>query len=649
MSIQTQLKSLFKGKQHFGGLLRGKNALRGVVAVLAIITMGGFLASNTDSIVAQQEDIGIQVIAVGGTVPVIVGEFDTGSLESTEPILGSNSPTGLAYNTTIDAYAIVDNSKDEVYIVGSDGNLQAQFNTSGFSTNPQGIAYDSANNRYVISDTSADELFFVTTAGVQLFQCDTSGFATSPIGVAFNSSNGFYAIVDNNLDEVFVVDSSCAIQHQFDTAGDGLSAPTGITYRPDTDQYEVVGSFTDDIFIFDATVGVTLGDLDNRFDIGANSINAPGGIAYNPDDRVSAVSDTTWDQIFPIDHRGTLVNTFDIGFIGNLDASDLTLNTATGHLLVLDDMANFVYTFTPAGAFVTICSVGTIGATNAWGLAYLAATNQLAIADQSDDEVYITSTSCVLSSTFDTATKIHSETPTGLGMDLIFGGFTLTDSSDDQIRYTDTAGNLKGSCPGAILGFDGGNGTGPTDGMFAIQDIDHISSAGNFAVVDSGDDEVVVFNTLCLPVLHFDTGGLKPTLGGGLATTPEGIAIDNVAKRIYIADSNTDEVYELDLPRVFEATTISGSFFAPGLATLNIKDNGDGFWSGTAVVAESATLFGTGIQSHAAGIDISGTFDKSALTLDLMIELGGTPTVFSFTVGADLNTINLGPSTFTRQ
>lgn len=165
MSTRNWFKRLFMGKLQFGGRSKGKNALRSVVALLAIVTMGGFLATNTDSIVAQQEDVEVELIVIGGTVPIIVGEFDTGSLESTQPIVGSNSPTGLAYNTAIDAYVIVDISKNEVYFVGSDGILQSQFDTSGFSTNPQGIAYNSANDRYVISDSFAEDPFFVTTAG----------------------------------------------------------------------------------------------------------------------------------------------------------------------------------------------------------------------------------------------------------------------------------------------------------------------------------------------------------------------------------------------------------------------------------------------------------------------------------------------------
>jgi hypothetical protein len=230
-------------------------------------------------------------------------------------------------------------------------------------------------------------------------------------------------------------------------------------------------------------------------------------------------------------------------------------------------------------------------------------------------------------------------------MDLIFGDFTLTDSSDDQIRYTDTAGNLEGSCPGVILGFDGGNGTGPTDGMFSIQDIDHIAVAGNFAVVDNSDDEVVVFNILCLPEMHFDTNSLP-------GTAPERIAIDNVAERIYIVDSSTDEVYELDMPQFFEATTLSGSFISGTGVALNLKETGDGFIAGEVILPGGASvgnLFGVDVRLHGTGADVAAIFNSSALTIDVMTDLGAGAVTFSGTVGADLNSVTLGGITLNRQ
>ena len=101
MSTRNRFKRLFMGKLQFGGRSKGKNALRSVVALLAIVTMGGFLATNTDSIVAQQEDVEVELIVIGGTVPIIVGEFDTGSLESTQPITLPSKRFALSSSTVM--------------------------------------------------------------------------------------------------------------------------------------------------------------------------------------------------------------------------------------------------------------------------------------------------------------------------------------------------------------------------------------------------------------------------------------------------------------------------------------------------------------------------------------------------------------------
>jgi hypothetical protein len=54
MSTRIRFKRLFNGKQNPGALLRGKTTLRSVIALFAIISLGGFLAANTHSLDAQQ-------------------------------------------------------------------------------------------------------------------------------------------------------------------------------------------------------------------------------------------------------------------------------------------------------------------------------------------------------------------------------------------------------------------------------------------------------------------------------------------------------------------------------------------------------------------------------------------------------------------
>jgi DNA-binding beta-propeller fold protein YncE len=505
-----------------------------------------------------------------------------------------------------------------VFIVDNQGKLQSQFDTSSFSPEPQGIAYDSAADRYVIADSTDAELFFVSTTGVLLSQCDTSGPGINqPIGIAFNSATGFYAITDIATDEVFIVNSACTIQAQFDTLVHGAADPRGITYRPDTDQYEVIDATGNEFYIFDASAG-GLGNLVAQFDISASSIDNSIGLAFNPDDRVTAISDHGWDQVFPVDHRGTLVSTFDIATLGIFDPTDLALNTSTGNLLITDDVSDFINKVTTAGVSAGFCNAALIGANVAQGIAYLAATDQFAIADIINDEIYLISPACALASTFDTS-NIDSDNPTGLGVDLLFGDLTLTDSGDDAIRYLDPLGTLKGQCSTSVFAFAAGNGGGPIVGIFEPQDMAHISAASNYAVIDSSNLEVAVFNTLCLPVLHFDVGGLP-------APVPTGIAVDNAAKRIFVVDQSADEVYELDLPRVFEATTLSGSFLSAGVATVNIKETGDGFFSGRVDLAGGGSS------------NIAGFFDAAALTMDIVSSPGGV--AFAANVAADLNSFS---------
>lgn len=605
-----------------------------VLALFAVVLVTGVLAWPARTSDAQGEPI-LQAVAVGGIIPVMVGDFDTREV-------GATNPLGIAYNTSTKEYAIVDSEADEVFIVDNKGKLISQFDTAGLgtgSTRPQGLAYNSAANQYVIVDDTAGAVFSVSPAGVFQSQCDIGGLGiTNPSGVAFNSATGELAITDNGADKVFIVTTACALVNSFDTAAGGSLSPSGITYRPDTDQYEVAELGGAEIYIYDASAG-GFGSLVNQFDIGASSINSPSGLAYNPDDRVSSILDSGWDQVFPVDYRGTLVSTFDTGAVGARFPTDMSLNTATGDLLITDN-SNLVVTTTDAGALIGTCTV--IGAFSTNGIAYLPGTDQLAIVDSVNDEISITDTNCGLVSSCDTI-NIGTNIVAGIGVNEIFGDLMLVDNDDDAIRSTDIAGTLKTQCATTVLDF----AAGPVSGISQPQDIAHISSAGNFAVVGSFQDEVIVFNSLCLPVMHFDTSGLP-------AIRPMGIAINNTTKRIFILDNSALEVYVLDLPRIFEATTLSGTFVSPDVATLNLEEARDGFVFGNVVLSGAAAtngLFGVDTKTHVSGaLDASGRFYKATLSLIIMVVFPGpAPSTFVATVSSDLNTISVGGNAFVRQ
>ena len=101
MPTRSRFTDLFRGKIHPGILLRRKPGLISLAALLSIVTLGGFLAANARSIDALYRGVELQGIAVSGKIPVIVGEFDT-------LIWGANAPSGIAYNTSPNQYAVVD-------------------------------------------------------------------------------------------------------------------------------------------------------------------------------------------------------------------------------------------------------------------------------------------------------------------------------------------------------------------------------------------------------------------------------------------------------------------------------------------------------------------------------------------------------------
>ena len=53
---------------------------------------------------------------------------------------------------------MVDNSSDEVYVADSNGVLQARLDTAWYSLTPQGIAFDSTDNVVAILDNGDDEV-----------------------------------------------------------------------------------------------------------------------------------------------------------------------------------------------------------------------------------------------------------------------------------------------------------------------------------------------------------------------------------------------------------------------------------------------------------------------------------------------------------
>ena len=127
----------------------------------------------------------------------------------------------VAFSDTLDVVKIVDPQLP--------GRLRSQFSTAGVnSVNPTGLVFIASSGNYAIVDSSRDAVFVVTPQGQLMQQFSTAVFSTSPSGIAFDTVNKQIAIVDNVNDQIHILDmpaidsaadpSSC--RSDFDLDGD---------------------------------------------------------------------------------------------------------------------------------------------------------------------------------------------------------------------------------------------------------------------------------------------------------------------------------------------------------------------------------------------------------------------------------------------
>ena len=114
------------------------------------------------------------------------------------------------------------------------------------------------------------------------------------------------------------------------------------------------------------------------------------------------------------------------------------------------------------------------------------------IADSNADEVFAITPApaCQLVEQYDTL-QWGTDAPTGIAANLSTGEVFHTDSTDDTIYVSDSSGVLSGQYSYDFVTGALGAGT--------PQDITYIPSAGNLAVLDNSLDEVVVMNSAGLP------------------------------------------------------------------------------------------------------------------------------------------------------
>lgn len=199
----------------------------------------------------------------------------------------------------------------------------------------------------MISDSEVDEMpklftgknvYFSTLSGVLVGTCTTRAFSSEPDGIAWNPANGHIFFSDDDAGRVWEV--GLGLDGQYCTADDTVSSistilfnsfdPEGVVYAEgklfivDGEGAEVYVVSPGPNGIFD-NIPPTGDDLVTHFDTTVLNINDPEGIEYYPGSNdLYLVSARESDQIIAeVSTTGTLVNTFDIAFLGDIPPSGL--------------------------------------------------------------------------------------------------------------------------------------------------------------------------------------------------------------------------------------------------------------------------------------------------------------------------------------
>ena len=182
----------------------------------------------------------------------------------------STSPQGITYTSTDNfaiAFAIVDDSADEIFFIDSDCNLIDQMDTATFGINslaPTGIAHlpttlpTTTTDQFAITDRNKDAISIVDTSKPDRLagQFSTSIFNSGyPQGISLISANGHFAIIDSTADEVFVVNANGLLQSRFDTSYFS-SNPQGIAFDSDNEVFAIVDSTDDEVTLLNLHIAL---------------------------------------------------------------------------------------------------------------------------------------------------------------------------------------------------------------------------------------------------------------------------------------------------------------------------------------------------------------------------------------------------------
>jgi DNA-binding beta-propeller fold protein YncE len=261
----------------------------------------------------------------------------------------------------------------------------------------------------------------------------------------------------------------------------------------------------------------------------------------------------------------------DLSDAGALSAAGLAID-GSGNFAVLDDLADTVVFVDRTCAEVQPgFSTVALGIQNGTGIAWNPTAAQFGIIDSIDDQLYFATAAGLSAGSCDLA-GIGSTSAKGIAYDTVDGLYAVIDDVADTVFRIDDTVTGGGACA-LVSQF----ATGPFGATLA-GDITYLASSDQFAVLDSGDDEVYYVSTTGVLADQFDTGGAG-------AFIPLGGAYDATADRFYVAsDGAPPMLYTFDIRGTSSQHCLTSAFGSTTPTGLGVNET-----TGELLVSDSVT------------------------------------------------------------
>ncbi|MEM9385068.1 MAG: hypothetical protein AAGA68_08395 [Pseudomonadota bacterium] len=521
---------------------------------------------------------------------------------------GIVSPSGLTFDSAIRRFAVVDDVRAAVSIVGFTCSVESEFSTAVFgSDDPQGVTYNSATQHYVIVDGRAAELYVANSDGSFVGSCDLAELGVvDPTDVTYRNGADAYIVTDPTLDEAVVVrlgqlgGEPCVQLNSFDLGEIGATSAQAIEYVAALDQYLLGDTAVDKVGLYDTSFSVI-----DTFDtgVGYDSANLEGVTYVAFRDSVYSV-DAETKLLTELDINGTAE---DLCVIGERSVAGFSYIKSTNQYIWVNNSTNLAVV-----ADAETCAVDRTlpVAPSVSDIAYVSADNQLAVA----------SNGTVTLLDFDSAVEesVCSLREVGLsavsGIDAIdgLGQFVVVDRDANAIAVIDAECNLLRT---ASLERNGSQVVAR-----APDGVGYDSALGRTLVL-SGTDRVFVIDSSGRAQTDFYRAGAGAD--EGIANLNSGSAFSVLVDRIF-----EHAIIRFDVPRIPPVGSISGSFRSTALGVdVVLFDRGEGRVTGAVLLPDAQLpVFG-----QRTGSRVSLSFETAE----------GAPGNSSGSVSADLNVLNL--------